>query len=522
MTQPIVPALGIDLGTTNSAAAVIFGEKVMLVPDENGSLTHASALAFDENNQVYVGNGALEVSGADTFLFSLKRLIGIHLDRSEEKKLAGQYPYKVVSGARNEPFIVIDKVRYAIPELCGMILRYLKDCAEEMLQFEIERAVITVPAHFTDNQRQMTRLASELAGLKTLRIINEPTAAALGYGFGRASQKRLAVYDLGGGTFDVTVLDLDDNIIEVLATDGDGQLGGDDFDRSLLQYLYDTLGLGLKVEDAPRAHIYYARQLKHELTERSTVNVDSMVFDNGLGELRLKRSDVDNLWKPFIDRTIEVCARAIHEAGTRVAEIDHIILVGGSSRIPAVRMAVARFFQQPPITDVDPDTVVAVGAATQAYALIAAGFTEPENLPLLIDVLPQTLGIASVDGTIEHVIPKNSVVPVKVRRTFSTAVNNQSTVRIKVYQGDSSEAERNTKLGEVILDGIPPAPKGDISVDVVFEIDVNGCLTVRATDYVSGNHNEVQLYISSGYDDDTLDEMRSRSGLTPLSMNQRR
>ena len=522
MADTTIPALGIDLGTTNSVAAVIMNNNVRLIPDNMGRVLHASVLAFDENQQVFVGNHALEIDHSNHLLFSLKRLIGIHLDRSVERRLSNHYPYKVVSGAKNEPFVVIDKVAYAIPELCGMILRHLKDCAEELLQLDIERAVITVPAHFTDTQRQMTRLASDLAGLKTLRIINEPTAAALGYGFGRNAQSRLAVYDLGGGTFDITILDLDDNIIEVLATEGDGYLGGDDFDRILLTHIYERMNLELQVDKAPKSHLYYAREIKHQLSTSSIVTVDRYEIDGQFGDVSLTRSEVEQLWAPLIERTLDVCKRALQHASTQVEQIDHIIMVGGSTRAPSIRMQVARFFNQPPITDIDPDTVVAIGAATQAYALIAAGITEPESLPLLIDVLPQTLGIGSVDGTVEHVIPKNSVVPVKVRRTFSTAVNNQSIVRIQVFQGESTKAEKNVKLGEVILDSIPPAPKGEISVDVVFEIDVNGCLTVKATDYVSGNHKEVELYISSGYDAKTLDEMRSRSGLTPLEDERKR
>ena len=513
------PALGIDLGTTNSAAAVIFDDKVTVVTDEHGSPVHASALAFTADGRVLVGNQAYAQSSDTLVLFSLKRLIGLHLNRKSEKQINTQYPFTVVSGPREEVFIQVSEQRYAIPELCAMILRYLKDLAESTLQIDLERTVITVPAHFTDTQRQMTRLAAQLAGLTTLRIINEPTAAALGYGFGRGEQKRIAVYDLGGGTFDVTILDLDGNIIEVLATGGDGYLGGDDFDLTLLDLIYDQLNIEQKPERYSRAQLLLARQAKHDLTNKTIATISSAEFNHSDGETRVTRSSASTVWAPLLQRTFEVCKQALNDSGVSVDQIDHVILVGGSTRMPYVQTEVARFFGQPPVSNVDPDTVVAVGAATQAYALLAAGITEPEALPLLIDVLPQTLGIASVGGTMERVIEKNSVVPVNVRRTFSTTVNNQAEVRIQVYQGESHIAANNTRLGDVFLKGLPPAPKGEVNIDVVFEIDVNGCLIVRATDHLSGTRKEAKLYISAGYDEHTLNEMRARSGLMKLGTN---
>ncbi|MGB0646072.1 MAG: Hsp70 family protein, partial [Bradymonadia bacterium] len=414
------PALGIDLGTTNSAAAVIFDDKVTVVSDEHGAPIHASALAFTAEGRVLVGNQAHAQSADSLVLFSLKRLIGLHLNRKTEKQVGNQYPFKVVAGPREEVFIEVHGQRYAVPELCAMILRYLKDLAESTLQIDLERAVITVPAHFTDTQRQMTRLAAQLAGLTTLRIINEPTAAALGYGFGRGEQKRIAVYDLGGGTFDVTILDLDGNIIEVLATGGDGHLGGDDFDLALLDFIQDQLGIDQRLERYNREQLLLARQAKHDLTDKTITAIPNSQFTHSDGETRLTRSAAGTVWAPLVQRTFKVCEQALNDSGVSIQQIDHVILVGGSTRMPYVRTEVARFFGQPPVSNVNPDTVVAVGAATQAYALLAAGITEPEALPLLIDVLPQTLGIASVGGTMERVIEKNSVVPVNVRRTFST------------------------------------------------------------------------------------------------------
>ena len=510
------PALGIDLGTTNSAAAVIFDDKVTIVTDDHGAPVHASALAFSPDGRVLVGNMAFAQSTDNLVLFSLKRLIGLHLNRKSRKQVSKQYPFKVVAGPREEVYIEVYGQRYAIPELCAMVLRYLKDLAESTLQLDLERAVITVPAHFTDTQRQMTRLSAQLAGLTTLRIINEPTAAALGYGFGRGEQKRIAVYDLGGGTFDVTILDLDGNIIEVLATGGDGYLGGDDFDQALLDLIHDQLNVEQRPERYSREQLLLARQVKHELTVKTMVTIPNPQFSASEGETRLTRSAAATVWVPLIQRTFEVCKQALNDSGVSIEQLDHVILVGGSTRMPLVRTEVARFFGQPAASNVNPDTVVAVGAATQAYALLAAGITEPEALPLLIDVLPQTLGIASVGGTMERVIERNSVVPVNVRRTFSTTVNNQAEVRIQVYQGESAIAANNTQLGEVLLTGLPPAPKGEVNIDVVFEIDVNGCLLVRATDHLSGSRKEAKLYISAGYDEHTLNEMRARAGLIKL------
>jgi molecular chaperone DnaK len=513
----IPPALGIDLGTTNSTAAIIYDDKVTLVTDEQGEAVHASALAFGPNNEVIVGNRAHEGNRENLVLFSLKRLIGIRFDKNLEQQVGGHYPYTVVAGPRKEPFIKVGNERFAVPELCGMILKYLKDMAENTMQLNLDRAVITVPAHFTDTQRQMTRLAAELAGLKTLRIINEPTAAALGYGFGRGEQQRLAIYDLGGGTFDMTILDLDGNIIEVLATGGDGFLGGDDFDRALLGLIYERLNLTVSPAEITRAHLLLARKAKHQLTSDPHALIPRLTFDGVDDHLRIMRSDTLSIWLPLVERTFKVCKQALKDAGIKQGQIDHVILVGGTTRIPVVQTEVARFFGKPPISNVDPDTVVAIGAATQAYALLAAGISEPEALPLLIDVLPQTLGIASVGGTMERVIERNSVVPVNVRRTFSTTAHNQTCVRIQIFQGESAITANNTQLGEVLLEGIPPAPQGEIHIDVVFEIDVNGCLLVQATDHLSGSKNEVKLYISAGYDDETLNEMRSRAGLLKLT-----
>lgn len=517
----IPPALGIDLGTTNSAAAIIYEDKVTLVADEQGESVHASALAFTEDGQVIVGNRAHRSSSDNEVLFSLKRLMGIRFDRSVEKQIGAHYPYTIVAGPRKAPFIQVGKERYAVPELCAMILRYLKDMAENTLQLDLDRAVITVPAHFTDTQRQMTRLAAELAGLTTLRIINEPTAAALGYGFGRGEQKRLAIYDLGGGTFDITILDLDGNIIEVLATGGDGYLGGDDFDRALLGLIYQRLNMATSPEPIPRHHRAIARKAKHQLTTLTHTQIPRAAFDGIQEDIRITRSETTSIWRPLIERTFQVCTQALNDTGVDQAQIDHVLLVGGATRMPLIQSEVARFFGQPPLSNVDPDTVVAVGAATQAYALLAAGISEPEALPLLIDVLPQTLGIASVGGTMERVIERNSVVPVNVRRTFSTTVHNQNCVRIQVFQGESTLVAHNTQLGEILLEGIPPAPKGEVHIDVVFEIDVNGCLIVRATDHLSGARKEVKLYISAGYDEETLDKMRARSGLEKLGASHR-
>lgn len=513
----IPPALGIDLGTTNSSAAIIYEDKVTLVTNQQGETVHASALAFNADNQVIVGNRAHASDDKSLVLFSLKRLIGIRFDKTFEKQVGTHYPYTVVAGPRKEPFIKVGDERYAIPELCAMILRYLKDMAENIMQLDLDRAVITVPAHFTDTQRQMTRLAAELAGLKTLRIINEPTAAALGYGFGRGEQQRLAIYDLGGGTFDITILDLEGNIIEVLATGGNGYLGGDDFDHALLALIYERLNMPINPDNISRQHLLLARESKHQLTSGTYTLIPRATFNEVHDQLRIVRSDTLSIWKPLIERTFKVCKQAFSDAGIAQTQIDDVILVGGTTRMPLVQTEVAHFFGRPPISNVNPDTVVAIGAATQAYALLAAGISEPEALPLLIDVLPQTLGIASVGGTMERVIPKNSVVPVNVRRTFSTTVHNQTCVRIQIFQGESSITANNTPLGEVLLEGIAPAPQGEIHVDVIFEIDVNGCLIVRATDHLSGTKDEVKLYISAGYDDASLDEMRARCGLVKLT-----
>ena len=509
----MTPALGIDLGTTNSVAAVIHDSQLLLIADEHGIVTHPSLLRIDANHRVYVGRSALEGAERNELLFSLKRLIGQELSSQRLKSLNANIGYQIVRGSHKEPYVSVHGQRYAIPELCGMIVRYLRDLAELSIQNTVNRAVITVPAHFNDQQRQMTKLACELAGLKVLRMINEPTAAALGYGFGQELSKRLIVVDLGGGTFDVTVLDIDGRIIEVLATGGDGELGGDDFDHIFEVYLRENLGLNELKSPLSPAEMIALRQTKHQLSQHRVLEIKNtpLAAFTSAQDQTISQSDMISEWRSLIQRAITLIEETVEHAGMSVQEADEMILVGGATRMPSFRAAMARYFGKPPLTDADPDTVVAAGAASQAYALIAAGFTEPEDLPLLIDVLPQSLGVGSIGGTVERLIPKNTVVPVAVQKTFATSVDHQTSVRLGVYQGESSSISEAELLGEIELDGLPPAPRGEVTVDVIFEIDVNGCLTVKAIDYLSGVRQVVRLQVSSGYEEESVREMRRKS-----------
>jgi molecular chaperone DnaK len=435
------------------------------------------------------------------------------------------FPYKVVRGKNNVPLIEMRGERYGLPEISGMVLRRMKDIAERYLGEPVSKAVVTVPANFNDTQRQMTKLAGTLAGLDVLRIVNEPTAAALAYGYGRGINARLAVYDFGGGTFDITLLDLRDHVFEVISTAGDTYLGGDDFDNRLARYM--TLAFrqqyGMSVENDPVAQArlkQVAEKLKMELSDkdRAIVNVHELALDPEGRPLDLRfqldRASFNERCQDIIQRTFLVCDEALQVADVKAHEVDGVVLVGGTTRIPLVRQMVKAYFDQEPLVDINPEEVVAVGAAIQGAALDAehftSGGTQAVRQPLLLDVTPMSLGVQTVSGFFDVVIARNASIPCEQTRTFTTTVDGQTSVKLQIFQGESRIAAENIKLGEVELYGLRAAPRGQVEIDVIFEIDTDGIVVVTARDRETGIEQAARVEVSAGYSPEEIQDLLER------------
>ncbi len=519
--------IGIDLGTTNSCAAVVIDGEVHVIPDERGLRTQASMVAFLEDGSVVVGNEARREAVLDppNVVYSAKRLIGRHFHSKEVKTALQHFPFKVVRGKNNVPLLEVRGERYGLPEISGMVLRRMKDIAERYLGAPVTKAVVTVPANFNDTQRQMTKLAGTLAGLEVLRIVNEPTAAALAYGYGRGMNARLAVYDFGGGTFDITLLDLRDHVFEVLSTAGDTYLGGDDFDNRLARFMTVAFRQmhGFSIENDPVAQArlkHVAEKLKMELSEkeRAIVNVHELALDPEGKPLDLRfqtdRAGFNERCQDIIQRTFLVCDEALSVADIKAAEVDGVVLVGGTTRIPLVRQMVGEYFQQQPLTDINPEEVVAVGAAIQGAALESEHFGvnggQTARTPLLLDVTPMSLGVQTVSGYFDVVIARNASIPCEQSRTFTTTVDGQTSVRLQIFQGESRIAAENIKLGEVELYGLRPSPRGQVEIDVTFEIDTDGMVIVRARDRDTGIEQATRVEVSAGYTHEEIQEMLDR------------
>ena len=505
--------IGIDLGTTNSCVAVMEGGEPTVIPNAEGGRTTPSVVAFTKDDERLVGPVAKRqaITNPDNTVFSIKRFMGRKFEEvTEEIKTV---PFKVVKAANGDAQVQIGDKTYTPPEISAMILQKMRQTAEDYLGEKVTKAVVTVPAYFSDSQRQATKDAGKIAGLEVLRIVNEPTAASLAYGLDKgAEHKTIAVFDLGGGTFDVSVLELGDGVFEVKSTNGDTHLGGDDFDKRVIDWLADEFkkeqGIDLRSDKMALQRLKdAAEKAKCELSTvtRTPINLPFVTADaSGPKHLNveLSRAVFESLVDDLVERTVEPCKKAMSDAGVKPADIDEVILVGGSTRIPAVQAKVKELFKREPHKGVNPDEVVAVGAAIQA-GILAGEVTDI----LLLDVTPLSLGIETLGGVFTRLIERNTTIPVHKSQIFTTAENNQTTVEVHVLQGERDMAMYNKTIGRFHLTGIPPAMRGVPQIEVSFDIDANGIVKVSAKDMATSKQQEITITASSGLTDNEIDQM---------------
>ena len=506
--------IGIDLGTTNSCVAVMDGNAAKVIENAEGTRTTPSMIAFADDGERLVGQSAKRqaVTNPEKTIFAVKRLIGRRADDAAMKEFADLVPFEVKPAKNGDAWISVDGEDYSPSQMSSFILRKLKEDAEAYLGESVDQAVITVPAYFNDAQRQATKDAGKIAGLEVLRIINEPTAAALAYGLDKKESGIIAVFDLGGGTFDVSVLEVGDGVFEVKSTNGDTFLGGEDFDQQIIDYLADQFktdqGIDLRSDKMALQRLKEAAEkAKIELSSatQTEVNLPFITADQSGPKhlnVKLSRSKLEQLVENLVQRSLEPCKKALKDAGVSASEIDEVILVGGMTRMPKIIETVEKFFGKEPHRGVNPDEVVASGAAIQAGVL-----TGDVKDVLLLDVTPLSLGIETLGGVFTRLIDRNTTIPTKKSQVFSTAEDNQSAVTISVYQGEREMAAHNKMLGQFNLEGIPAAARGVPQIEVSFDIDANGIVKVSAKDKATGKEQAISIKASGGLDDNEIDQM---------------